>query len=295
MIAGDRVLLPFQSSTAQNGIYIWNGAASAMTRASDADTASDFYTGFLVYVYAGSTYTGTSWVFTTSATITLGTTPLAFTGLTGAAGPTGGTGPAGPTGGQGPIGPAGFNAAPYAAIQDQKTQNTGGGTFTSGAWRTRDLNTLLADRSGIIVALAANQVTLGPGTYKVEASAPAYLAARNQTRLQNVTDGTTLRLGSSEYCGAANGDVQVRSYVKGEFALQSAKVLELQHQCQTTAATLGFGVPSNFGTEVYSTLEIWLVGAAPPPPGAQHFAMPNRRPYLTPSHNSQRSNTTLPI
>ena len=29
----------------------------------------------------------------------------------------------------------------YAIIADQKTQNTAGGTFTSGAWRTRDLNT----------------------------------------------------------------------------------------------------------------------------------------------------------
>ena len=32
----------------------------------------------------------------------------------------------------------------YAIIADQKAQNTAGGTFTSGAWRTRDLQTEVA-------------------------------------------------------------------------------------------------------------------------------------------------------
>ena len=31
----------------------------------------------------------------------------------------------------------------YAIICDQKANDTDGGTFTSGAWRTRDLNTCL--------------------------------------------------------------------------------------------------------------------------------------------------------
>lgn len=38
MVAGDRVLLPNQTTASQNGIYIWNGAAVPMTRASDAST-----------------------------------------------------------------------------------------------------------------------------------------------------------------------------------------------------------------------------------------------------------------
>lgn len=37
---GDRVLLPEQTTAAQNGIYVFNGAASAMTRAADCDTAA---------------------------------------------------------------------------------------------------------------------------------------------------------------------------------------------------------------------------------------------------------------
>lgn len=41
MSAGDRVLLPNQSSAPENGIYIWNGAAVAMTRALDASTFAE--------------------------------------------------------------------------------------------------------------------------------------------------------------------------------------------------------------------------------------------------------------
>jgi hypothetical protein len=38
MASGDRVLARAQTAGAENGIYVWNGAASAMTRALDAST-----------------------------------------------------------------------------------------------------------------------------------------------------------------------------------------------------------------------------------------------------------------
>ncbi len=38
MASGDRVLVRAQTAGAENGIYVWNGAASAMTRALDANT-----------------------------------------------------------------------------------------------------------------------------------------------------------------------------------------------------------------------------------------------------------------
>ncbi len=41
MSVNDRVLVMGQTTTSQNGIYIWNGAAVAMTRASDASTADE--------------------------------------------------------------------------------------------------------------------------------------------------------------------------------------------------------------------------------------------------------------
>ena len=66
-------------------------------------------------------------------------------------------------------------------IRDEKAQNTAGGTFTSGAWRTRDLNTVKTNEiTG--ASLAANQITLPAGTYWVEWSAPAYVVNQNQSK-----------------------------------------------------------------------------------------------------------------
>lgn len=41
MSASDRVLVRSQTATAENGIYIWNGAATPATRAPDANTAAE--------------------------------------------------------------------------------------------------------------------------------------------------------------------------------------------------------------------------------------------------------------
>lgn len=41
MVSGDRVLVPAQTTGADNGIYVWNGAATPMTRAADASTAAE--------------------------------------------------------------------------------------------------------------------------------------------------------------------------------------------------------------------------------------------------------------
>lgn len=41
MVAADRVLVRAQTIASQNGIYIWNGAAVAMTRALDANSAAE--------------------------------------------------------------------------------------------------------------------------------------------------------------------------------------------------------------------------------------------------------------
>jgi len=41
MASGDRVLVRAQTTSSQNGIYVWNGAATPMTRASDASTSDE--------------------------------------------------------------------------------------------------------------------------------------------------------------------------------------------------------------------------------------------------------------
>lgn len=74
---GDRVLLKDQSTASQNGIYVFNGAASALTRATDADAGSELVNA-AVFVSEGTANADTAWVCTTDGTITVGSTSLAF-------------------------------------------------------------------------------------------------------------------------------------------------------------------------------------------------------------------------
>ena len=134
---------------------------------------------------------------------------------------------------------AGGKFASYAVICDQKAQGTGGGTFTAGAWRTRDLNTEIADADGI-VSISNNQFTLQAGTYLVKASAPGRKITTNQTALYNVTDSSytqygTLEIAHVSYIGGS------RSFISARFTISSAKAFEIRHFSSHTAATTGFG------------------------------------------------------
>jgi hypothetical protein len=75
MALNDRVLVASQTAPAENGIYIWNGAATPMTRAPDASTGAELVSA-IVPVSEG-TSAGTVWR-QTAINITLGTTAIAF-------------------------------------------------------------------------------------------------------------------------------------------------------------------------------------------------------------------------
>ena len=152
-----------------------------------------------------------------------------------------------------------LNNASYLQYRDEKAQNTGGGTFTSGAWRTRVLNTEVADVGGF-GTLASNQITLAAGTYIISAKAPAFACNQNQLRLQNVTDAITVLVGQAAYSSVNTQSDGSTALLNGIFTIAASKALELQHQCVTTAATIGFGVQCNFTTEVYAVVELWKIG-----------------------------------
>ena len=145
----------------------------------------------------------------------------------------------------------------YAIICDEKDSNTDGGTFTSGAWRTRDLNTEIADPDGI-VSIASNQFTLGAGDYLIEASAPAYKVNRHFLRLQNITAGTTVQYGTLEYTSDSNA-VNTRSFVVARVSLTASTTFEIQHRSQSTYSTQGFGIRTTFtGTDsIYTIVKIY--------------------------------------
>ncbi len=64
MVANDRALLKDQTTPSENGIWIWNGAAVAMTRATDFDNTSEI-DGATVPVEEGTANSGTTWRLTT--------------------------------------------------------------------------------------------------------------------------------------------------------------------------------------------------------------------------------------
>ena len=82
--SGDRVLLKNQSTASQNGIYVFNGAASALTRATDADANAEVTSGMFVFVEEGTVNADQGFVLTTDGTITVGSTSLSFTQFSGA-------------------------------------------------------------------------------------------------------------------------------------------------------------------------------------------------------------------
>lgn len=147
-------------------------------------------------------------------------------------------------------------------LKDVKANNTAGGTFTSGSFQTRTLNTTEGDFLHF-GSLSSNQFTLIAGTYEIEAIAPAFTNANtlgsHKAILYNVTDASNALIGS-------NGEVTVvsssgqsvnSSFVKGIVTISSSTVFEIRHRCDTTQSSNGFGPQANFGVdEIYTIVKL---------------------------------------
>jgi hypothetical protein len=144
-----------------------------------------------------------------------------------------------------------------AVLTDVKTQGTAGGTFTSGAWRTRDLNTEAYDPDGI-VTLSSNQFTLGAGTYLIHWECPVYNVRRHQSRLYDVTGTAEVEQGLSNF--AWEGDNGANTSPGTAVVSPTANnTYEIQHRSELTGTSNGFGVEANFSTERYTRVTIWKV------------------------------------
>lgn len=138
-------------------------------------------------------------------------------------------------------------------IYDQKVQGTDGGTFTSGVWQIRDLNTIIGGTANI--SLINNQIILQPGGYQIEVISPAYAVGNHRLRLRNVTDGITFAYGSNATSNATN-PTSTNTILETKIFASKPITLEVQHQAQITQATTGFGLASNFGPEIYTIVKI---------------------------------------
>jgi len=139
----------------------------------------------------------------------------------------------------------------YAIIADQKAQNTAGGTYTNGDWRTHDLQTEIADPDGI-VSISSDQFTLAAGTYLIKWTMVLGGTIYCQSRLYNITDTSVAQLGMT-----GDGRAGENLTVIGRITITGSKAFEIQLQGTNTIATTGFGFAANFGTEQYCTVEIF--------------------------------------
>ena len=152
---------------------------------------------------------------------------------------------------------AGGKFASYAVICDQKAQGTAGGTFTKDAWRTRDLNTEIADADGI-VSISSNQFTLQAGTYLITYRTIAYAVASSVAKIYNVTDSADLADSFSQSVYARNSSGHTIPAIGSvRFTISGAKVFELRQQGGTPHASAGFGVASSFAVNNYAIIEIF--------------------------------------
>ena len=148
--------------------------------------------------------------------------------------------------------------APNVIIQDQKPSGTNGGTFTSGADRTRTLNTLVRN-AGNLASLSSSQFTLPAGTYYIEWQAPALEVRGHQSLLYNVTTASVVQRGSSEFTNQNGTYCGNFSYGSTVVTIAGSTSFEIRHRSSESAAIWGFGWAVGVGTEIYTTVKIWLV------------------------------------
>ena len=78
------MLVKNQAAGQENGIYLFNGAAVAMTRSADVDTSAEITAGLFTFVSEGTVNADSGWYLQTNNPIVLGTTPLVFVQFSGA-------------------------------------------------------------------------------------------------------------------------------------------------------------------------------------------------------------------
>jgi hypothetical protein len=141
-----------------------------------------------------------------------------------------------------------------AVFNETQASGTAGGTFTSGSYVKRVLNTSLYNAI-TSCTLTSSVVSLPAGTYYFCGSAPAFECQAHQVRIANTTDNTFL-YGDSSFTSSTVSMVTL-SIIETVFTIAGTKNFELQHRCGTTKATNGLGLPTSFGTsEVYAQLQI---------------------------------------
>lgn len=149
------------------------------------------------------------------------------------------------------------NFQDIAVFNETQSIGTESGTFTSGAWTKRVLNTTVVNNiTGC--SIASSVVTLTAGTYYIKGECLAFGVNSHKLVLQNTTASTQAIIGMNGYCvqSGGNGLANDRALVEGVITITGSTNFELQHRCTTTKTGNGLGAAGNITSEVYSILSI---------------------------------------
>lgn len=149
------------------------------------------------------------------------------------------------------------NRRAYIKLVDAKPTTTNGGTFTAGAWQKRTVTE--ETDTGSNVSVSSSVIVLAAGTYECRIYCPAFDVDQNQARLRNTTAGTTIKVGTNGNANSGSNSSE-GSIIVGRFTIAGSQNVEIQHQCQTSKSTNGFGAANSFGeVEVYTIAEFWKI------------------------------------
>ncbi|MAY83874.1 MAG: hypothetical protein CMP59_07030 [Flavobacteriales bacterium] len=143
------------------------------------------------------------------------------------------------------------NNSRVAIVKDIKGVGIDGGTFTAGAWQTRDLNTLEGDTSFITID-GISTFTLDSGVYEIGVTAPANGVDEHQCRLYNVTDATAEASGTTVFSSASSPS----SILNTVISISSSTTFRIEHQCEVTVTNSGFGEDASWGNNVYTQVRV---------------------------------------
>ena len=153
---------------------------------------------------------------------------------------------------------AGFEKNRICYAKEARNQNTSGGTFTSGAWYIRQLNTIsttgtTSSASCPFATIAGHRVTIDAGKYEIWGAAPANGVTGNMLRLYNNTAGSQVLTGTAGY---SDNQTNVQSFVTGVINPTASTQYQLEHKCNASQATTGYGNASNQASETYAQIII---------------------------------------
>ena len=141
-----------------------------------------------------------------------------------------------------------------AILYDEKDKDVSGGSFSSGAWRTRDLNKIsysggygdASTEKFVTFSSNANQFDLVAGSYLIEWQCPAYRIDGHQSRLNQLGVGATTTnerffYGTNNYSQNTAHGTQITSIGVAYTTITDIGYYTLGHRCSSSQGISGSG------------------------------------------------------